>query len=136
MATIRRRRRSNVHRLSVAQTTVPTNQATIPKQGHQAALKYALKITKYKDLCKANGGDFAPLIFESSGYWHPKTKQIIKYLAAKAATQTTGNENPSLIASIYRYWATKISVAILKDTYFYANSNTNAKAKKHLYHYY
>jgi hypothetical protein len=122
--------------VSVAQTTVPTNQAMIPKQGHQAALKYALKITKYKDLCKANGGDFAPLIFESSGYWHPKTKQIIKYLAAKTATQTTGNENPSLIASIYRYWATKISVAILKDTYFYGNSNTNAKAKKHLYHYY
>ena len=123
--------------VSVTDTTAPTNQPQQPTQGHKAAIKYKLKVDKYEDLCKANGGEFLPLIFESSGHWHPKTKKTMKKLAAMTATRQTGlDNNPTLTAAIYRYWATRISVAIIKNTYYYAASNATSTNNVHQYHYY
>jgi hypothetical protein len=112
--------------VSVTDTTAPTKQAAVPEAGHKARLKYNDKVDRYKNICTNNGGKFFPIIFESAGYWHPKTKELMEKLAVKTAIKIDGNnENEILIAAILNHWATKISVTILKTTYYYAASSAN-----------
>jgi hypothetical protein len=56
---------------------------TAAKAGRHAQQAYNKKINKYGAACTANGLGFQPLIFESSGYMHPRTVAFIKAVARK-----------------------------------------------------
>jgi hypothetical protein len=91
-------------------STTPLPLSAARKPGRSAEVSRKIKEHKYNGPCAANGLEFVPLIFESTGRIDKPCDDFLK----KVLKQKTGRDNHSIQRAYTNYWFTRLSCCLQK----------------------